>query len=96
MDSRSEALKVRTKQFALRIIRMSRALPPTLESRVIGKQLLRLPLRWRPIIDPLAGRVLGLSFSPKWELLWRKRMRVPSGLSSLPMLKLSTKNGCAN
>ena len=42
MDSRrSEALKARTKQFALRIIRMSRALPPTLESRVIGKQLLR-------------------------------------------------------
>ena len=41
MDSRSEALKARTKQFALRIIRMTRALPPTLESRVIGKQLLR-------------------------------------------------------
>lgn len=41
MDSRSEALKARTKQFALRVIRMSRSLPPSQEGRVIGKQLLR-------------------------------------------------------
>ena len=34
-------LKERTKAFALRIIRLTRALPPGAESRVIGNQLLR-------------------------------------------------------
>ena len=41
MDPRAEALKARTKQFALRVIRMTRSLPPSMEGRVIGKQLLR-------------------------------------------------------
>lgn len=34
-------LKVRTKNFALRIIRLSAALPKTTEAQVIGKQVLR-------------------------------------------------------
>ncbi len=34
-------LKVRTKEFALRIIRLYGALPKTTEAQVIGKQLLR-------------------------------------------------------
>ncbi len=37
----SEQLKLRTKQFALRIIKLYRSLPRTEESRVVGKQLLR-------------------------------------------------------
>ncbi len=37
----AEALKSRTKQFGLRVIRLWRALPRTEEARVIGKQLLR-------------------------------------------------------
>lgn len=37
----SQDLKTRTKQFALRIIRMVRSLPKTKEADVIGKQLLR-------------------------------------------------------
>lgn len=36
-----EALKLRTKQFALRVIRLYKALPKTTESQIIGKQLLR-------------------------------------------------------
>jgi len=32
---------MRTKQFALRIVRLFRSLPPTTEAQVIGKQLLR-------------------------------------------------------
>ena len=42
-DSRyqSERLKERTKQFAIRIIRVYRSLPKTDEARVIGKQVLR-------------------------------------------------------
>ena len=34
-------LKVRTKQFALRIIRLYTALPKTTEAQVVGKQVLR-------------------------------------------------------
>ena len=36
-----EALRQRTKEFALRIIRLVRSLPKTDEARVIGRQLLR-------------------------------------------------------
>jgi four helix bundle protein len=39
--ARSGELRERTKQFALRVIRLSGALPKTLEAQVIGKQLLR-------------------------------------------------------
>jgi four helix bundle protein len=38
---RSEELKKRTKQFAIRIIKLFRSLPRTEEARVIGKQMLR-------------------------------------------------------
>ena len=38
---RSEELKKRTKQFAIRIIKLFRALPRTEEAQVIGKQMLR-------------------------------------------------------
>jgi len=41
MANRSDELKTRTKKFALRIIKVSRALPRSPEARVIGYQLLR-------------------------------------------------------
>jgi four helix bundle protein len=41
MDNQATQLKERTKQFAIRIIRMLRALPKTDEARVISRQLLR-------------------------------------------------------
>jgi four helix bundle protein len=41
MTTKPEVLRERTKQFALRVIRLCRALPKTEESRVIGRQLLR-------------------------------------------------------
>lgn len=41
MDHQAEALKNRTKQFALRIIRVIRSLPASQEAKVIGHQLLR-------------------------------------------------------
>lgn len=41
MEHRAVALKERTKKFALRVIRLSRALPASPEARVIGNQLLR-------------------------------------------------------
>jgi four helix bundle protein len=41
MASKPEDLRERTKQFALRIIRLYRALPRSGDAQVIGKQLLR-------------------------------------------------------
>lgn len=39
--TKQEELKARTKQFAIRIIKLFRALPKTDEARIIGKQVLR-------------------------------------------------------
>lgn len=41
MVNRADQLKERTKQFAVRVVRLLRSLPKTDEARVIGKQLLR-------------------------------------------------------
>ena len=41
MTSQSVVLKNRTKRFAIRVVKLFKALPTTEEARVIGKQLLR-------------------------------------------------------
>jgi four helix bundle protein len=41
MPTQPEQLRQRTKQFAIRIVNLYRALPKTDDARVIGKQLLR-------------------------------------------------------
>jgi four helix bundle protein len=41
MEHPAEILKDRTKQFALRIIKVIRSLPPSSEGRIIGQRLLR-------------------------------------------------------
>ncbi len=41
MNSQPEILKRRTKTFAIRVVKLFRALPTTDDGRVIGKQLLR-------------------------------------------------------
>src|SRR6267154_3242987 len=41
MKRDSDALKLRTKNFALRVLRLYRSLPRTEEARILGTQLLR-------------------------------------------------------
>ncbi len=41
MENQAQALKGRTKQFALRVITLFRSMPKTDEARIIGRQLLR-------------------------------------------------------
>jgi len=41
MATQPEPLRARTKQFAIRIVRLFKSLPKTDEARIIGKQLLR-------------------------------------------------------
>ena len=40
-ENKPEDLRIRTKQFSLRIVRLFAALPKTTEGQVIGRQLLR-------------------------------------------------------
>ena len=41
MKQNSDAVKLRTEDFALRVLRLYRSLPRTEEARILGKQLLR-------------------------------------------------------
>jgi four helix bundle protein len=41
MGAEAEALKARTRDFALRVLRLYRSLPHTEEARILGRQLLR-------------------------------------------------------
>jgi four helix bundle protein len=41
MKRNSQALKLRTKHFALRVLKLYRSLPRSEEARILGKQLLR-------------------------------------------------------
>jgi four helix bundle protein len=41
MENKHEELRLRTKQFALRILHLFRSLPKSEEGRIIGRQLLR-------------------------------------------------------
>ncbi len=41
MATKADELRQRTKKFALRVLRLFRALPRTTEARIIGSQLLR-------------------------------------------------------
>jgi four helix bundle protein len=41
MEAEAEALKVRTREFALRVLRLYRSLPHTEKARILGRQVLR-------------------------------------------------------
>ncbi len=79
--ARGDDLKSRTKQFALRIIRLYRALPGNTEAQVIGKQGLRsgtaVGANYRAAC---CARSNGIS-STSSESYWKKLMRPRSGSS---------------
>ena len=41
LDARTEQLRTRTKNFAIRVVHLFRSLPPATDAQIIGKQLLR-------------------------------------------------------
>lgn len=51
VNSQPEQLRHRTKAFALRVIRLYRSLPYTIDTQVLGKQLLDVAPQWRQIIE---------------------------------------------
>ncbi len=90
-------LKVRTKQFALRVIRVFGALPRTTEAQVIGKQLLRsgtsVGAHYREgcrarstaeFVSKLEGGLQELEESSYWlELLIEAEIMPPNRLTDL-------------
>jgi hypothetical protein len=71
-------LKQRTKNFALRVIKLVNALPNNMAGRAIGNQLIR-GHQSRQTTEPLVVGVQRQSLSPNWELLEKKRMKVACG-----------------
>ncbi len=67
-SDKHEELRSRTKQFALRLIRMSQALPASREADVIARQILRSGTSVAANYLPRADRVQKPSSSQKWEL----------------------------
>jgi len=54
MNDKELDLKVRTRKFAVRIIRLYKALPNSVEAQIIGKQILRSDLLGRNTAKQLA------------------------------------------
>src|SRR5258708_26433121 len=96
-EQKPEDMRSRTKRFALRIIRLSAALPRTAEGQVIGKELLRcgtsVGAHYREasrsrsdaeFISKLEGGLQELDESAYWmELLSESGIVVPARLTEL-------------
>jgi four helix bundle protein len=95
MDHQAEALKDRTKKFALRIIRVIRLLPPGPEGRIIGHQLLRSGMSVAVNYRAVCRARSRLEFLSKLAIVIEKadesafwlELLVDAGLISEPKLK---------
>jgi hypothetical protein len=74
----ADELKLRTKRFALRVIRLVSALPKTIEGRAIANQLVRCGTSVQ-IIVPLVALALEMNSWPKWAWFLRRQMRLSCG-----------------
>ena len=75
-------LKKRTKQFALRVLKLVAALPRTIAGRTIGNQLARSGTSvWLRTIEPLVAPDLKQNSFRDSALLKKKRTRVRFGSS---------------
>lgn len=83
--NQAEALKARTKQFALRIIRLIRSLPRSSEGRIIGNSCYDQACQWQPTIVPYAALALGQSFYRNLPSKSKRPMNRLSGLNSWSM-----------
>ncbi len=74
-------LTIRTKQLALRVIRLCEALPDTLTARVIAKQLLRSATSVGANYRTACRARSRKDFVSKLELFWKKPMKRSIGWS---------------
>jgi hypothetical protein len=60
LDSKTEQLRARTKEFAIRIVHLFRSLPPAKEAQVIGNQLSKMwNISWRKLSRCMPGPIQG-------------------------------------
>jgi hypothetical protein len=73
-------LKERTKNFALRIIKMYSSLPKTAEGKVLGTQVLRSGIQLAQTAGKLPRAGQRQSLLPKWATASRSLKRLFTGL----------------
>jgi four helix bundle protein len=71
----ADELKLRTKQFALRVIKLVAALPKTIEGRAIANQLVRCGTS----VAPLVALALDVNSFPKSAWFLRRQMKLSCG-----------------
>lgn len=81
MEGKGATLAKRATDFALRVVRLFRALPECDEARVIGSQLLRSATSVATNDRAVSGRGRGLTLFPSWGS-WRRKLTRRSGSSS--------------
>lgn len=75
----ADALKKRAKQFAIRIVRLFRALPRNEESRIIGRQVLRSGTSVAANYRAVCRARSKPEFIARWAWLLKKLMKLFSG-----------------
>lgn len=94
MMSKAEALRKRAGEFALRIIRLFRALPETEEARIIGRQVLRsgtsVAANYRAVCRARSSREFvsrtGIVVEEADETVFWLELLVESGIVAKPLL----------
>jgi len=94
MMSKPEVLRRRSAEFALRIIRLFRALPETEEARIIGKQMLRsgtsVAANHRAVCRARSSREfiskIGIVVQEADETVFWLELLVESGIVAKPLL----------
>ena len=77
----ADELKLRTKQFALRVIKLVAALPKTIEGEQLPTILFAAARRSLQIIVPLVALALDVNSFPKWAWFLRRQMKLSCGLN---------------
>src|SRR5438067_4091822 len=86
-SNRTFDLKVRTKEFALQVIKLFRTLPRSEEGRVIGKQILRSGTSIGANYRAACRSRSKAEFISKISIVWKKQMKRSSGSNSCCSLK---------
>jgi hypothetical protein len=79
----SSDLRVRTKKFALRIIKLYQQLPKSGEAQVLGKQVLRSGTSVGAQYREACGPNLQQISSAKWKEVYKSWMKLPIGWNCL-------------
>jgi len=75
----TDELKLRTKQFALRVIRLVAVLPKTMRDEQLPTSSFAAARRSLQIIAPLVALALEVNLLPKWAWFLKRQMKLSCG-----------------